>query len=353
MLDILFDGFEGNFLVEKRKSTILKCLDSEYELLSDEKYLDDFVLGNPVYTWDYSTLDEGFLKLAEPFLEQHSWTSALYLAVLEELGLDLSRLVNGCLLCEYSHYAMLINDYYNFHSEFVLHKPDFRKSAALTQLRFTAQYLVNYSSHLLINNTLQIDNDQICGLHRILYNTNTASGISRAVFIKWANKCFENVTRDAYFQNAINSLFNLIIFPFVAAAIVGGRSEKEIQSLKKALSYLALSVKLNTEVRFIEGRLPATNEFTASSFLPLSFPGAWIINNYGVIDKSAFEGKRYVDIVELHKQATVLARERVEVDFITEMNSLKFEYLEKFELEMKNNSIFNHTTGLILDSFAK
>lgn len=350
MLDILFENFESNFLTVEKRCRIERCLADEFEVLSDINYLDTFIIGKPVYAWDYSTIDEGFLKLASPFMNQKSWISILYFSALEDFDQDISKLTKGVLFFEYTYYSILINDFYNFQEEFTKHEPDFRTCAALTQLRYTTQYIMNYSSHVLINNILDIDNDSINGLHKLLYNIYTTVGISRGVFMKWAYSYFEKVEKEAYFQNSINAVSNFLIFPIVAAAIISKRSDKEIYSLKKAFSYLSMFLKLNTELRHLEKKMPEPNDFISSTLLLISFQGTWIIKNNTLIDKSSFEDQKYVNIPKLHNHITDLARDNVSGVFLNEINSLKLRYLELFEAEMKQTSLLKNTTELLLKS---
>ena len=255
MLDILLEHFNDRVCVAADSETIRERLKLERVRLMDPEHLQSEVFGKPQWAWDFESLDEGFMALVAPFMSRESGTPHLYLQALSEFGNSRPEYENLIVLLEYSHYASLIEDYYNFNDTFVEPEKDPRRCSRLTQLKFAGQNLTVYGRYLLIRNTLKADTATLTRLHRWIKNVYITWGIGGGVLNQWCAARFVGVSEDNHRQNAINGLCLHFLSPIVMAAIMAGKSDETVQQLKEALSWLSLSVKLRSERRWLTGTI--------------------------------------------------------------------------------------------------
>ncbi len=274
MLNLLIEGFDEQVCLAEDAQRIRSRLHDEKARLMDPGHLQREVIGEPRWAWDFESLEEGFLQLVGPFMEREAGTSHLYLQALREFGDFRPEHEHVIILLEYSHYASLIEDYYNFNETFAEPELDPRRCSRLTQVKFAGQYLTLYPRHLIIRNTLKADELTLIRTHRWLKNTYITWGISRGVLLKWLGARFRDVQRDHYFQNSINALCTYFLSPIIMGAIMAGQAEETVRQLKEAVSWLTLSVKLRCERRAILGQLaPALGPYHQKALLPITLPG--------------------------------------------------------------------------------
>ncbi len=353
MLTIVLERFENFFITDEGRHAIDDCLFDEFNLLTDSAHLEKNVIGQPDFAWDYTALDEGFLQLVTPFMQRQSGIPHLFLHVLHELDAYRPEYLKAAVILEYTHYASLINDYYNFHDEFIQHDQNARKSQKLTQLRYAAQYLNNYPRYLLLQNSFNVDTQTIFSLHRWIINTFTVLGISRGLFIKWSHACFSSVQLEHYLQNAINSLCVEIIYPVIMACIFAKIPQDTLVQLKKAFGYLSLALKLRCETKAYLGAYGGSiDTYHESALLPLTFQGVGFIQNNLSIDAGGFSHTRFPDIRGLHHQVCLAVAEAGGSRFMDELKTMENTYIELFLAELGRAQILSVTAALFKKCFA-
>jgi len=318
MLDLLVDGFNERICLAEDSKRIRSRLQEEKSRLMDPGYLQGEVIGEPRWAWDFESLDAGFMDLVGPFMAREAGTSHLYLQALREFGGGRPEHENVIVLLEYSHYASMIEDYYNLNETFAESTLDPRRCSLLTQVKFAGQYMLLYPRHLLIRNALKADERTLIRVHRWLKNTYITRGISGGIMLKWLDARFNGVQEDHYLQNSINGLCTYFISPIVMAAIMAGTSEETVGQLKEALSWFTLSVKLRCERRTLMGQLGLDlGPYHEKALLSATLPGTLFLQKglrlgqdvaatmtavHGEMMKQVQEGLTEMDLSRLAEQ---------------------------------------------------
>ncbi len=261
-------------LSQDSTATLADIVLREQALLDQPDYLVSDVIGRGEFDWDFRCLNDGFLQLVLPYMEQSSGSAPLFLSVLSDLKASSPTNEQAILLVEFGHFAALINDYYSFHEDLVADDVSPGRVSLLTQLRYAGQYLSNYPRYLLVRNRFQLGDRQQIDLHQALAGVVVTYGISRGVTLKWIERKYESVSREQYLQNGINAVHSYVILPVVLAMVLAGVDKKTINEVRGALGYLALAMKLAMERATLTGdgisKLSAAARTTATA---LSFPG--------------------------------------------------------------------------------
>jgi hypothetical protein len=248
--------------------------------MNDPEYLQSDVIGTGEFDWDFRCLDEGFLALVGPYLEQHSGVSPLFLSVLRELGADTDQYRDACLFIEFGHFATLINDYYMFHPDLTAEGIAPRRVSLLTQLRYAGQYLSMYPRYLLVSNRFDLSDRQQIDLHEALAGSVVVQGASRGVIHKRSGADAKTQSREWYLQYCINTIHSYVVFPVVLAAILAGLDRNATGTLRVALGHLALAMKLAIERNSVAHDGPLNERSNPRSTADiLSLPGFHALNS--------------------------------------------------------------------------
>lgn len=352
MLTIFIENFEKNFFIDTDNKIINACLHNEFKALSDPNHLEKNVIGKPRFEWDFNAIEEGFIQIVSPFMKYQSGIPNLFFHALRDLDAFKQSYIRAIIILEYTHYACLINDYYNFHEEFIKWVQDPRKCSKLTQLRYAAQYLNNYPRYLLIENVFDADTETIFYLHKWILNNYVAWGISRGVFIKWSHSLFNALTIPNYFQNSINTLCIEILYPVIMAAILSKVPNNTMHTVKKAFSYLALVTKLRCEKRaYCNTCYPEIDTYRESSLLPVTFQGFALIKSELKVDPSKYADVRFPYIKNLHNTITTQLSKEFNPKIVSEIESLEDRYFYLFYTELKKAGVFNNIAALFEKTF--
>jgi hypothetical protein len=352
MLNILIEDFEKNFFRDDDKAVIDRCLYDEFKCLSDFEHLENNVINKADFQWDYNAIGEGFIELVTPFMKKQSYIANLFLHALRDLDNYRPEYIKAIIILEYTHYASLINDFYNFHEEFTKVNQDPRKCSKLTQLRYAAQYLNNYPRYLLIKNKFGVDDETIFNLHRWILNNHIILGISRGLFVKWSHSYFNNLTVDNYFQNSINGLCIDILYPVIMASIFSKVPSDKMHSLKKAFSYLTLVTKLRCEKRvYLNSFDGEVEEQREGALLPIRFQGFAFITKGLKVDPSRFSEVRFPNIRDLHEEISQPISKENDPKLVQEIEDLEKKYFDLFLSEIEKVNMLNNTAALFEKCF--
>jgi hypothetical protein len=331
MLDLLLEGFDARVCLAEDAGTIRDRLREERSRLMDPAHLQSEVIGKPRWAWDFESLGEGFMDLVSPFMAREAGVSHLYLQALREFGRCRPEDEHMIVLLEYTHYASLIEDYYDFHEMFSRSEPDSRHCSRLTQLKFAGQYLGLSPTHLIVRNALRAGEGTLLRVHRWIRNTYITWGISRGVLLKWLAARFAGVQRDPYRQNSINALCAYFLSPIVMAAIMAERSEEFVRQLKVALSWLTLSVKVRCERRALLGQLsPHLGAHHANALLLATQPGALFIQKGLALPDSVGD-----TLAAMHAEMMRCVQDGLTAADLVELEQQELGYFTRFREQME------------------
>ena len=354
MLNILIENFEDHFLNADDSNVIENCLSDELNAFRDTQHLEQNVIGQAAFEWDYDVIEEGFFDLLDPFMQQRSYIPLLFMRALRELDSFHPRYLKAMLFLEYGHYACLVNDYYNFHKTFIEQKYDLKACARLSQLKYASQFLAMYPRYMLIQNEFGSGAGTIFEIHRLITNISVTYGISRGVFIKWSQDGFKNFTLENYFQNAINTLCNYILFPILMASIFARVPADEIHLLKKAFGYLTLFAKLRCEkTAYLTRNLPTVDTFQQSGLLMMMFPGYFMLAGGITLEEKeiAKHPYRYPDIHEYYNQLTHKLKREFDDQLVSRIESVETKYFDLFLSELGKSGLFKDLSVSLSNCF--
>ena len=355
MLDYLIEDFDTEFLkpLKADQQAITGCLRTELQNLADTSHLEKNVVSEPLFEWDYRAIDDGFLHLMEPFMRSESHIPLLFCSILRDLGCAPEKYLKASLLLEYSYYAIGVIDYFNFHDVFTKSEQNLLKYSELTQVRYAAQYLIQYPRYLVIQNAFNLDHTANIELHKLYANVGVTTGIGRGVFIKWANKHFKEVSKEYYFQNNINVLNNFFIFPAVLAGIIAGVDPVNMERLKKAFSALTLVAKLRLERKLYQDQtLPAVDEMFRDLNLLVTFPGVALIQGELKIDSSLFQDMKYPSITKMYTQLCDSMTNSSMEKSIATIEDMEHQCFQIFLEEIEKTGLLADTLVRIRNSFS-
>ncbi len=154
MLNYLVERFEENYLVPHQgdQELVAATLAEELKKFTDPDFLQQHVIGEALFEWDFRAIHEGCLDIMQPFIGSQSYIPLFFCTVLRDLGCDPEKYIKASLLLEYSYYSLGVIDHFDFHQVFTRHENDLKSFAELTQLRYAAQYFIQYPRYLVIQN---------------------------------------------------------------------------------------------------------------------------------------------------------------------------------------------------------
>ena len=338
MLHHLIENFDTEFLeaFEADQRTINECFEAEYKKLSDTEHLEQNVIDEPLLAWDYRAIEPGLLELMDPFMESESHTPLLFFSILRDLGLDPKPYVKASLLLEYSYFALGVIDYFDFHKVFTEKKQDLLTYSELTQVRYAAQYLIQYPRYLVIKNSFELSKAQNIALHKLYATIGVTTGIGRGAFLKWGHDYFVSLIREHYFQNSIYTLNNYFLFPAMLGAIIADLSDAQKDSLQKGFSALTMFAKLRLEKRYYENQdeFKITPPIYRDLWQLLSFPGMALMENGLQVDPAPYAEDKYPWFTGLYRDLNTQIQGIDMADTIKTMEKLETELFETFVSEL-------------------
>ncbi len=331
MLNVLVENFEQNFLNAADNEVVERCLKKEREALSDIAHLEAEVIGEAPFEWDYNVLQEGFMDLAAPFMQEKSGAALLFLRALREFGVEKPDYLKGLLILEYSYFSILINDYYAYHELFTEADPDIAECGKLTQLRYVSQYITQYPRYLLVRNKLNVGQEVLFKLNRLVSNMAVTANMARGRFLHWSRACFAGVALPDYLQNSIDICCIYLLFPVLFAANLANVPDETMHALKKALSYLTLFAKLRCERRALAEPLEtAIAPYARSTLLPMLLPGFLLLRNGLGVNPGLFTDRKYPDMRRLAEEITCRVRPLLTKQLSSQIKQEEEEYFERF-----------------------
>lgn len=310
MLNILIPGVDEGVASAADGLRVRELMQRERERLADPVHLVEHVIGSPAeFAWDFDVLQDGFLRLADPYLELPTGIGSFYLSLLRDLGADVPENHHGVLILEFMHLATRINDRFNFADELARQQPDLRVAESLVQLRYTAQFLNNYPRYTIIENRYGAAEDARIRLHRWGNNVFTTVGMSRAALLRWCHRGFADVPLDAYRQNAINTLCEYLMSPVCVAMILARVEDAVARQVRRAFSWLELGVKLLCEQRLIDGDIDVAEDSPLfDTTMPVTLPGYRLIEAGRQVDVTLEPGGRFAPVKRVWRDARDEAR---------------------------------------------
>lgn len=354
MLNHLVDNFEEKFLIpfDRDQELVKTALVSELENLTDPAFLEKDVIGEPLFAWDYRAIDEGCLDLMKPFMESHSYTPLFFCSILRDLGCDPEKYIKASLLLEYSYYSLGVIDYFDFHKAFTRHDNDLKSYAELTQLRYAAQYLIQYPRYLVIQNAFDLSKSDNIALHKLYATMGVTTGCGRGVFQKWANNYFKDISEANYFQNCIHTLNNFLIFPVMTAAVFAKVSEADKNDLQDGFAALTLFSKLRLEKQIYLGQkdVAVQNEYT-DLFSLLSFPGMALLHEKIEIDDSQFKDEKYPWVTKMQQDMAANVAAAAPEKAIAAIEKMEKELFETFLAKVSKTKLLGDTVSRICECY--
>ncbi len=354
MLNHLIDNFEEKFLrpFGRDQELVKATLASELENLADPAFLEKDVIGEPLFAWDYRAIDEGCLDLMKPFMQSHSYTPLFFCSVLRDLGCDPEKYSKASLLLEYSYYALGVIDYFDFHKVFTSHKNDLKSFAELTQLRYAAQYLIQYPRYLVIQNAFELTKAENIALHKLYATMGVTTGCGRGVFQKWANNCFKDMSEARYFQNCIHTLNNFLIFPVMTAAIFAKVSEADKNNLQDGFAALTLFSKLRLEKQiYLKQTDFKVEEGYSELFSLLNFPGMALLHDKIEIDGSQFKDNKYPWFTKMHQDMFASVASAAPEKAVAAIEKMEKELFETFLAKVSKTKLLGDTVSRICECY--
>lgn len=326
---------DANFVRATHRAAIGERLAEERVRLADPEHLVAKVIGSTEFAWDFDPIGPGFLDLCASFLEQPSGAGALFLALLETYGLHESPARHALVIVEYAHFATRINDAFNYADAFAERTPDQAQAERLVQLRYGAQWLNNYPRYLIVTNGIEASDAVRIGVHRWGHHSYTATGISRALFVRSAQRGFTGLDDKAWRESSIGLLCELVISPAVMAATLAQRSEDEIRAVKSAFSHFAVAVKLRLERHALTSELPATQAIERDVELPFHFPGVCVAQRRlwfdPVVERDTrLVGSRFARVKAATRAVAQRAREAKTPSDLDQLRTHEIEHARKF-----------------------
>jgi hypothetical protein len=299
-------AFHRSYVERADVSSVATGLEAERKRLADPAHLEENVLGTTEFEWDFEPIFPGFLDVVAPFIAEPCGAGALFLALLRELGGDRAGPRRAIALLEYAHQATRISDHFSYHDEFAELRPDQAIAERLVQLRYGAQWLNNYPRYLITTNALDVAPAARIAVHRWGHQSFTATGMSRALFLRLAQRGLHGLQRSAWLASAPHALCELVVSPAVMAAILAGRDDADVIALKEAFSHLAVAVKADLEAGALAGSPQAFLAMPAVE-VSLRFPGFALAVAPDVlsrVDVGAVSGSRFTKVRSIAAAAT-------------------------------------------------
>lgn len=348
MLDLILPHLDDHVAVAP--DAVEACLTHEAAAIVDIPFLEEHVTGVADYEWDYTALDTGFMALVAPYLALRPRTGDLYSRALHELAdaAAAERLLKGLLLIDYPLIGTYVNDYYNFHPHFGLKDLDPRVCSRLTQLRYAGQYLCKYPAYLLVRNELDLSPTALGAAQKLGASAYVIAGIGRGQFMHWCHRGFAGVTLEQYYQTTVNNLHGFVILPAQQAAAFTDMAAGATAILVRALSHLAVGLKLLAELRYLRGDLamPTAPEARGTATVAL-FPGYALLSRGLPLDCTPPPDRDFPDIHALHAAATALAREVLDDALIAEMQQAVATQVAEFRSAMAKLPALGATAAAI------
>lgn len=326
---------DAHFVKAPHLAAVAERMRQERVRLADPKHLVANVIGDTEFAWDFDPIGPGFLALCGKYLEEPTGAGALFLALLERFGLADSPARHALVIVEYAHMATRIDDTFNYADEFAERVPDQASAERLVQLRYGAQWLNNYPRYLVVSNAIEASDAVRIGIHRWGHHSYTATGISRALFVKRAQQGFVGLTEDAWLESSVGLLCQLVISPAVMAATLAARPDSEIRAIKAAFSQLAVATKLRLERQSLarSGELALPPERDAE--IPFHFPGTLVVSRklgfeVAATSDPALVGTRFARVKAAAAYVSQQAREMATTNDRDALRRLELEHATRF-----------------------
>lgn len=346
MLNILIENFDQEFIASNvaDQQRVANCLNVEFENWSDIGHLEQNVIGEPLFQWDYRAIDEGLIDLMKPFIQSESYIPLFFMHLLRDLGCDPDRYKKASILLEYTYYAAGVVDLFNFHEVFTKKEKDLLKFSELTQIRYAVQYLMQYPRYLIIKNAFHLDDKTNMEIHKLYSTVGVATGMGRGVFLKWSNAYYRNFSQAPYLQNTICILNNYFLFPVVLAALISNVSSDHLSRLKHAFSALTVFAKLRLEKTICNSSvIEGSDEAYTDSLLLLTFPGIALIQENFSIDRRQFNDRKYPWIPKMHGDLLQMLESRPLDNTIEAIEELEHKYFNIFLTEINKTGLLAAT----------
>ncbi len=350
MLHYLIDNFEENYLDPRQgdQDLIAATLAAELERFADPEFIQQNVIGDALFEWDFRAIHEGCLDIMKPFLKSQSYIPLFFCSVLRDLGCDPERYIKASLLLEYSYYALGVIDYFDFHNVFTRHENNLKSFAELTQLRYAAQYFIQYPRYLVIQNAFNLSKSENISLHKLYATMGVTTGCGRGVFQKWANNYFTDISETEYLQNCIYVLNNFFIFPVMTAAIFAKLSMADRTELEAGFAALTLFGKLRMEKKYYlnQDEHTVTDEYT-DLFSQITFPGMALLHGDVKIDQSSFSADKFPSATEMHREIYQGLDKEAAEKAVAAIEGLEKELFDKFLTSISKTKLLGDTVSRI------
>ncbi|PIE64654.1 MAG: hypothetical protein CSA26_07145 [Desulfobacterales bacterium] len=350
MLHYLIDTFEEHYLDPQKEDQelIAATLAKELEKFADPDFLQQNIIGEALFEWDLRAIHEGCLDIMQPFIASQSYIPLFFCSILRDLGCDPKEYIKASILIEYCYYSLGVIDYFDFHQAFTPHEQDLKRFAELTQLRYAAQYFIQYPQYLVIQNAFGLSKSENLSLHKLYATIGVAAGCGRGVFQKWANNYFIDMSEPHYLQNCIHTLNNFFIFPVLTAALFAEIPLSVRNELQNAFAVLTLFSKLRLEKKYYLKQADYTvPDHYTDLFSILAFPGMALLHEDIQIDQSRFSKDRFPSMPAMYRDIYRTLENTGAEKAIAAITLLEKELFDTFLTSMSKANVLSDTVSRI------